>query len=157
MIIREAEQTDANELVMILSDFKESLTAYEPEDMREFRKEHKSDQEIKEKVLDMIKNKQKPVLIADDNDIVGFIIGEYKKNDHLIFKTVPYGLLEQLWVREDRREKGIASRLKEELFLLFRAQNCRYVKLFVLDRNPAIRIYKRWGFEQVLDSMQKRL
>ncbi|HUO82126.1 MAG TPA: GNAT family N-acetyltransferase [Gammaproteobacteria bacterium] len=60
--------------------------------------------------------------------------------------------LEDLYVREQARDRGIGRRLLARLALIARQRGCRRLEWWVLDWNePAIRFYKRLGAEPMQD------
>lgn len=158
MVIRKASKKDLDGLVELLIGFKEDLTQYEPEDLRIFRREEKSFSEIKRAVRSEIGNKDGRFLVVEEKGkLIGFCYGSVGKRRHMVFKPVIYGMLEHLWVREEYRGKGFASKLKNEFFKWFKEKGCKYVQLLVFDVHPAKKIYEKWGFELVLDRMVKKI
>lgn len=158
MHIRQAVLSDVDTLTTVLIDFKEGLTDYEPEDLKVFRQKHKSEDSIKQAVTSEIDNEHGLFLVIEDEDtIIGFGFGTVEENNHMVFETLTYGMLQHIWIHQDYRRRGLASELKEQLFDWFRQNDCSYVRLRVLDTNPAKQLYAKWGFEIVLDSMVKVL
>jgi len=158
MKIRKATARDMDEITGLLIEFKEELTDFEPEDLKIFRKKEKSLNLIKKSVKKEVENKNGRLLVADDNGkIIGFAYGTILDYNHMVFRTLRYGKLNHLWVRNKYRKKGISSTLKEDMFSWFKQKKCKYIELLVLDGNHAKDIYKKWGFEVVLDTMRKRI
>ena len=157
MKIRNATRDDLSSLIQLLIEFKEGLTDYEPEDMKVFRRKEKSLKLIKKSIENEIKNKNGLFLVVEDkNKLVGFAFGTLHENNHMVFETVKYGMLNHIWIKDDYRGKGLASKLKDKLFKWFKDNNCKYIRLLVLDINPAKHIYEMWGFEMILDEMVKK-
>jgi len=95
------------------------------------------------------------LVVEDNKKLIGFAFGTIQKNIHMIFETVKFGMLDHIWITNNFRGQGLASKLKNELFEWFKEKDCKYIKLLVLDSNTAKKIYEKWGFEIVLDSMVK--
>ncbi|MFT4250058.1 MAG: N-acetyltransferase family protein [Candidatus Woesearchaeota archaeon] len=158
MNIRVANKNDLDKLTNIFIDFKEELTAYEPEDIKVFRRNKKPFSLIKQAVSKKITDTKGMFLLAEEgNQVIGFGFATLKENDHVVFKTVRYGFINNMWVHKSYRGEGIASKIKNELFSWFKKNNCGYVELSVLDTNPAKKMYEKWGFEVTLTSMKKVL
>jgi len=152
--IRKATIKDLAPLTQLLIKFNERLTKYKPRDLKVFRRKEKSLNAIRESVKKEIKNKKGLFLVAEDkNNLVGFVFGTLQENNHMVFKTVKYGMLSHLWVKENYRGKGLATQFKKTLSVWFKKNNCKYIKLSVPDTDPAKRLYKKWGFEVLSDLM----
>ncbi|RLG14213.1 MAG: hypothetical protein DRN66_02610 [Candidatus Nanohalarchaeota archaeon] len=115
--IRKATKKDLDSLTQLLIEFKEVLTEYELEDLKVFRRKEKSLNSIKESVKAEIDNKKGLFLVAEDKDkLVGFGFGTLQEKNHLVFKTAKYRRLKHIWIKEEYRGKGLASKLKDRLF-----------------------------------------
>lgn len=105
-----------------------------------------------------IKAKNTYYLVAVANDkIVAYARGEIKYSKNLFFKRVRTGHLHSLAVLKKYRKKGIASRLHREIEQWFKKRKCIQMNLFVLENNPAIDIYKKWGYKTFVNTMSKKL
>ena len=156
MKIRKANKNDLEQLTQLIIEFKEGLTDFEPEDLKVFRRKEKSMGLIKKSVQEEIDNPNGLFLVAEDEKkLVGFAFGTIRENIHMVFDTVKFGMLNHIWLTKNYRGQGLASKFKEELFQWFKSKDCKYIKLLVLDANPAKQIYEKWGFKIVLDSMVK--
>ncbi len=66
-----------------------------------------------------------------------------------------YGYLETMYVDENARGKGVATKLFLEAKKWLRAKGVRQIKLRVFSNNTeAIKLYKKWGFEDVVSEMR---
>ncbi len=158
MIIKKASIEELDKLTKILIKFKEAVKEFEQEKFRVLKNKKKPYEVIKNSVEKKITNEKGLFLIAYEKDeIIGFINGILREFNHLIYEPFIYGEIAQIWVKEEFRKNGISSALRDELFEWFKTNNCKYVKLEVLDNNPALRIYEKWGFEPVLKIMKKKL
>ncbi|MEA3515380.1 MAG: GNAT family N-acetyltransferase [Nanoarchaeota archaeon] len=156
MEIRKVNNNDLEQLTQLIIEFKEGLTDFEPEDLKVFRRKIKSSDLIKKSVKEEIDNPNGLFLVAEDeNKLVGFIFGTIRENTHMVYDTVKFGMLNHIWITNNYRGRGLASKFKDNLFQWFKDNNCKYIKLLVLDANPTKHIYEKWGFEIVLDSMVK--
>ena len=158
MKIRKAIKKDLSSLTQLIIEFKECLTDYEPKYLKVFRRKEKSPTLIKKSVEQEIENKNGLFLVVEDkNKLVGFAFGIINNTNHMVFKVVKYGLLSHIWIKHESRGQGLSSKLKDKLFNWFEKNNCEYIKLSVLDINPAKHIYESWGFEMVLDEMVRKI
>lgn len=105
-----------------------------------------------------IKTKNTEYLVATiDDKITAYAIGEIKKNKNPFFKTVKTGRLVALAVAKKYRKRGIASLLYQEMEGWFKKRKCLQIDLFVVNNNPAISIYKKWGYKTFVNNMSKKL
>jgi len=94
-------------------------------------------------------------LLAEvDGEAVGFALFFH---DYSTFEGRPGIYLEDLYVREEQRGRGLGRRLIGRLAALAVERNCRRLDLSVLHWNPAREVYRRLGFEQMSDWLPYRL
>ena len=105
-----------------------------------------------------IRKRNEVLLVAEDGDkIIGFLLGSIKKRPS-IFKLKRIGHLDELYVNRRYRGKGISSKLKDEFFKWLKKKEIKYVNLDVITLNKkAIKIYKKWGFNDHLIDMVRKL
>ncbi len=155
-MIRKATLSDLDDLIKLLVLFKRDLTNYVPDDLKVFRKKEKPISLIRESVKEELENKKGLFLVIEEKkELIGFGYGTINEYVHMLFEPVRHGMLNHIWIKENFRGKGFSSMLKDRLFDWFVDNDCKYVKLLVLDINPAKEIYENWGFELYLDSMIK--
>ncbi|MFC1768617.1 GNAT family N-acetyltransferase [Nanoarchaeota archaeon] len=158
MKIVTATKKDLDVIVDLMIQFKEYLSKFEPKDMLCFREVEKSHPKIRKSVLKEIMNPNGRFLVLkNDNEIIGFVYGSIEVYNHLVFKPLKRGVLQHLWVDKNYWGRGLSSKLKNHLFKWFKMKKCKYVVLYVLDRNPSHKIYKKWGFENLIETMVKKL
>ncbi len=158
MIIKKASIEELDKLTKILIEFKENVKEFEQEEFRVFKNKKKPYETIKNSVEKKITNEKNLILIAyEEKEIVGFMTGILREFNHLVYEPFTYGEIMNLWVKEEFRKNGISSELRDELFKWFKVNECKYIRLQMLDSNPALGIYEKWGFEPVLKIMKKKL
>lgn len=96
------------------------------------------------------------VAVVDDK-IVGYARGEIKHSPNFFFKKVKTGYLHSLVVMKKYRGKGIASQLHQKMLGWFTKRKCLAMNLSVVNNNPAINIYKKWGYKTFIYKMSKKL
>jgi GNAT superfamily N-acetyltransferase len=94
------------------------------------------------------------LLAEADGEAVGFALFFH---DYSTFEGRPGIYLEDLYVRENQRGRGIGRRLMARLAALAVARDCRRLDLSVLHWNPAREVYERLGFEHKKDWLPYRL
>ncbi len=57
------------------------------------------------------------------------------------------GKLDYLMVKEEFRGKGFGKELMDWAMLLFDRNNVRHIEVKVIDGNPAIHLYEKYGFK----------
>lgn len=67
------------------------------------------------------------------------------------------GYIDNLFVSSKYLGRGYATVLKEEYFRWLRSKKIKYCQLDVLAKNPAKRIYERWGFSVDALRMTRKL
>jgi GNAT superfamily N-acetyltransferase len=73
----------------------------------------------------------------------------------MIFEKVKFWELWYIWIDKQFRNKWLSSKIKNIIFNWFKEKNCKFVKLSVLNKNPAKKIYMKWWFETILCDMKK--
>ena len=158
MKIRPATIDDLDQLTELTIKFKTELVQYSPEYMLPYHKTHKTEEEIHQNINQEVINPKGLYLVAKEADqIIAFAFGTHKHTNHLLFKDVKFGTIDYLWINKEHRQNGIASMFKEKLKKWFKKENCQYINLIVLDKNPAKRVFKKWGFEKVLSLMRLKI
>ncbi len=154
--IKEAQKKDINELVELLIDFKINLTPLTPLKAQKTRKEIKPKYLIKKYLEKEICNKKNLFLVAEkNNSLVGFVLGKIKIKEHSVFKEIKYGSIENLWVCEKHRRKGLSKEFYKTLLNWFKKNNCKYISIKTLSKNPIKKIYEKWGFESYIEEKRK--
>ena len=102
----------------------------------------KSDEELKNELINIIENDNNIIVCEDDGIVVGYIM--YKINA----KKSKVLWIDQLAVDEDQRGKGIAKLLINKVRNLANEENCDRVELCCWDFNDnAMEMYKHLGFK----------
>ena len=81
------------------------------------------------------------IIAIDDDNIVGF---------GGISVVLDESTLNNIAVRIDKRNQGIASHILEELINLSKSLNCSFITLEVnITNSPAIKLYEKFGFKNL--------
>jgi ribosomal protein S18 acetylase RimI-like enzyme len=86
-----------------------------------------------------LRDKESYIAVTEtENQIIGFckvdINGENGKLDYLV-------------VKEEFRGKGYGKELMDWAMLMFTRNNVRHIEVKVIDGNPTIHFYEKYGFE----------
>ncbi len=66
-----------------------------------------------------------------------------------------YGYIETMYIDEDLRGKGMATKLFLEAKKWLKVKGVKQIKLKVFSNNMyAIKLYKKWGFENIVSEMR---
>lgn len=126
--------------------------------------ERKYDTNVKEtfivsKCYKNILNNNKKILIGavDNNEIIGFIYG-YLKEEAGDFVKENVALIDALYVLDEYRKKGIATKLIDEFYKWCKDKNVKIVNIGVfIDNKEAYNLYKKLGFVENTFLMSKYL
>jgi ribosomal protein S18 acetylase RimI-like enzyme len=81
-------------------------------------------------------------LVAEEDQIVGFLIVNYNR-------SLKKALIENIYVKPEERGKGVGDALLNEMFKQLPEMGCEYVATLVPpDAQGAIDLYERSGFSQ---------
>jgi ribosomal protein S18 acetylase RimI-like enzyme len=129
-----------------------------PQHLDGFCLKKNSDEIFRDSVRKMIHSKNGLVLLSEiDEKPVGFSTSIIKKN-FPIFQLEKFGYIAAIFVREEFRDWGISSKLKDETFKWLRRKGIKKVSLNVLQNNSqAIKVYEKWGFSTFLSEMSMDL
>ena len=97
-------------------------------------------------------------LVAEfDGALVGYAFATLKNLNDPFFKPVRVGTLDAIAVKKKYRGRGIARELHQELVRWFSMNRCQSIQLDVLSKNPAVDLYKKWGYTVTAHRMTKAL
>lgn len=126
--------------------------------------ERKYDSNVKEtykvnKYFTQIYDKDYNTLICAiiDDKIIGFIYGllKHEKGD---FAKENVGFIDALYVKNEYRNQGIASKLIEEFYKWCDIKEIKYIEIgSFVENDVAYNLYKKLGFEVVTYYMKKSL
>ena len=104
---------------------------------------------LKEDFLETISGKEEVILFAKNEKVEGYI--RFSFFDNFVY-------IDDIFVKEELRKKGIASKLIEEIFKIAKEKKLEKVRLGVLINNQnAINLYKKLGFDFRRYEMEKEL
>ena len=79
-----------------------------------------------------------------------------KKSDEF-FSAPNVGLFHALLVTKKYRRKGIAKKLRLEMEKWFRKKKVDFIYLEAFAMNPAVNVYKKWGYKTSTYKMFKKV
>jgi len=105
-----------------------------------------------------IKSPKGLVLVAeDDGKLVGYSLIFIKKNVK-IYSAKEIGHISDLYIEENFRGKGIASKFKKMAFSWFKQKGIKFASIAVHAKNRhAHSVYEEWGFFDFLTEMRIKL
>ena len=112
---------------------------------------------IREKI-EKTKSEDTLALVAQENDIVGFLTCSIKDRNNPNWQTSKIGHIGGVYVTPAYRRQGVAAALMEEAFKWLRERKIEYVDLNVVVQNTeAIAAYSALGFEPLQHNLIKKL
>ena len=94
-------------------------------------------------------------VVEDEGKLVAYILGSIQTNN--FEKDKLRGHIESVFVSKDFRNKKLGKELYLKLIEWFKKQGCTQLILEVAEGNPAIKVYKKWGFKTTRREMKKKL
>jgi ribosomal protein S18 acetylase RimI-like enzyme len=160
--IRKAQKDDVNQVFAVLlrmiasEDASAKKTSKCLLGLRRRRKDFVAS--AKRELLREFREKNAGYLVAvQDGKIVGYARGSVVLEKSPFFKPVRIGYLNALAVLKSHAGKGIASALNMEMERWLKKKGCSQIHLDVFERNPAVRIYEKWGYKTYNLKMVKRV
>lgn len=150
-LIRKANIADVKTIVSIWERFlneHDTIVAARNSQLKEMNLRNDDVPLMYEKfLLDNIQSESGIVFVAEDNgQIIGYSLG-FIKNEIPIFKIKQYGYISDMYVSKKYRNKGISSKLKDEMIAWFKGKGVEYASIgFYADNREAHEIYNKWGF-----------
>ncbi len=107
--------------------------------------------------MGFIKKRNKLALIAEeDNKIIGFLLGKINKRRG--FKIEKTAHIEKIFVDENYRNKGVATKLKNEFIKWAKKKGAKALTLYVaVENKKALKLYKSWNLKKYCYGMYKLL
>jgi ribosomal protein S18 acetylase RimI-like enzyme len=148
--IRKASLQDIDALVTLnstLADYHASLDQY-------YKPGHKTESYFREKILEVIFNKNIHILVAETNEIIGYIIGVIEEAKPFVIPDT-IGKISHAFVKEEYRHQGVGTNLVTRLLTWFKEHDITYVELSVDSRNEsAIAAWHNLGFKEYMKKMR---
>ena len=162
VIIRKAKLEDVEDLVSLENDLFNNQIEYikksNPDNLYNFKLKKDSNIFLKDFLKSTVHSKNALLLVADfENKIVGYLLIIIKKNIP-IFKLEKLAEITDLYIKDEFRGRNISSKLIDEGFKWCKSKNISTIMLDALPNNDqAINVYKKWGFDEFLVEMRKKL
>lgn len=150
MIIRKANHSDKKELIRLTIKFDKSTREILPEIQNKYREFKNPPQAMEEKIENYLKDPDYIVFVADDGGLLrGYISGKINEKKGRVYDKEGY--LENWYMEEDYRSKGIGKKLFNRLVEEFKKLNCTHIEVGALSDKPEIiKIYEHLGFTKIL-------
>jgi ribosomal protein S18 acetylase RimI-like enzyme len=82
------------------------------------------------------------ILAIENKKVIGYISGLIESNSYEKF-----GYIEEVFVKQKYRKKGISSQLKDKFLEFLKSKDVILCRIDVNPDNPAQETYKKWGFK----------
>ena len=143
MNIRKARKED----MKAVQDLRYKLSKYEKEIGLNIAVPEWGYTEVGERDYNYFLNKQFIYVAEDNQKIVGFITGEILSKKE--WYTVQLGTINNLFVLEEYRGKGIGKKLMETMMDAFKEKGINNFELYALNNNEnALKFYEKLGFRK---------
>jgi ribosomal protein S18 acetylase RimI-like enzyme len=158
-MIRKVRESDKKQLYSLLYEFhvgfhREKLLKDSP--ILQFTSYKDPDQRIKSGVEDLFKDGSVVFVAEENGELVGYIHGNIKLKEFYISNKEGY--IEDLYVKQDFRNKGIGKLLYGELLTVFKEAECTHVGISAYSENSqAIEFYHKLGFKDFVLEMKKAI
>ncbi|GAI11287.1 unnamed protein product [marine sediment metagenome] len=97
------------------------------------------------------------LVTVEDGKIIAYVRGILIKTLHVLNVKLR-GVIDNLYVEEEYRRRGVAQNLIEELIKWFKGKNVDVMTLHIYPHNAeAIALYKKFGFKEYNLNMSRRL
>lgn len=143
MNIRKARKED----MKAVQDLRYKLSKYEKEIGLNIAVPKWGYTEVGERDYNYFLNKQFIYVAEEDEKIVGFITGEILPKKE--WYTVQLGTINNLYVLEDYRHKGIGKQLMQTMINSFKEKGIETFELYAFSNNvDALKFYEKLGFKK---------
>ena len=154
MIIRQASEQDILEIIKLVSCLDKQHEGYDP---------YFSVKENPEKLMvvhyqKIIESNKDLCLVAEENgQLVGYAFGKIEESAEY-YKEEKFGMLNEIFVSEACRKKGIANLMLEKMYSWLRIRGVNHIELEVASPNTlAQSIWQKKGFTTYLHKMRKAI
>ena len=148
MIIRKATKADYIELLKLLEAFYVGFNRGQlfPEKFSKFEAYKNMNEVLKQTTSNYLNDNKYIVFVADNGEnLDGYICGVIKEKEHKIFDKE--GCIEDWFVKESVRKKGVGSVLYKALVKEFRLHKCTHLAIESYAFNvSALAFYRKLGF-----------
>lgn len=104
-----------------------------------------------------VRKKSKITLVAEEEEVIGFIQVDIKNNDDF-FRMKKFAMLSACVVDINHRKKGVAKQLTEEAVKEVKKRNVKYMKTECYNVNKdAMRAWEKLGFQKISTNLLRKL
>jgi PhnO protein len=159
MVIRRATFEDKDQLLNLFNQFEEYYQKNHilSKDLQAFEEEKDQNQAFETSVNKYLTDPNYFTLVAElEGKLIGYISG--KSIERLRYIMDRKGFIEDWFVLEEFRGKGIGKQLLTKIIELFKQDGCTHLELSVYTQNrEAITVYNQLGFISVDIIMVKKI
>lgn len=153
MNIRKACKEDIPEIVELWWDMMQYHKKYQ-EKIYKPKPRKKFDKIVTSKIKKDLKKQDTILLVAEEKEIIGFILAKTEKEEYKRFKHDLRGYVGELIVKKENRNKGTGKALLQKALQELKKKGVTLTDIYVDKRNKrAIKLYEKTGFKKVLDLM----
>ena len=147
MIIRKAKIKDLDQIVKLALDFAKYHHKFDPY----FAYKSDISKIYRENFIKSIYSTKRLLLVAQDNNrLVGYCLGSLATRSP-IFKIYDIGVINDAFIDQDYRRKGLLELFLKEMFKWFKSKKIHDVELFVVAKNEIGKnAWAKYGFEDIL-------
>lgn len=146
MVVRRSVSSDKDQLLVLFKKFDNYLKKLFSEEFFPFTIYKDKDRTFSNILELWLTNPEYFIFVAEENNqIIGYICGTVKNKPLRVLNKE--GSIEEWYVEEKYRGKGMGKQLYEELLKEFKKAGCTHLGLRVYTaNNSAINIYRKMGF-----------
>ena len=160
MIIREYEIRDREQIKSLLVELQEYVVEIDKFNLNMIADSYKVDY-FKFMMRDCAANQGKVFVAEENQKVVGFIAGfvqAYDERDKLDYTCPKKGIIAELVVSKDSRNKGAGKLLLDKMENHFNSIGCEFVQLEVFSYNDgAKKFYAKNNYEERMVTLFKKL
>jgi ribosomal protein S18 acetylase RimI-like enzyme len=152
MRIREARVEDVPALMRLWAEFVAHEEAFDPAEFDVRRKQRKRYRDL---FIEKLSDPEAAVFVAEDGELVGYAMGWLR---HRFLGKGQTGYVNDVFVTEKARRKGIGGALMKTLVAWFKSRGADKVDLYVYAANEkAMGLYDSLGFRIIAHRLTKEL
>ncbi len=160
MEILELKQNEVEQVKDLLVDLQKYVISIDKYNLNIISKDYR--EKYFEYLLNDCNNNQGKIFVAvENNDIIGMIAGyiqKYENRDKLDYLCPKKGIVAELIVSRDYRNKGIGQLLLDKIENYFKSIDCEFVQIDIFAYNEnAKKFYYKNGYEDRMITVFKKI
>ena len=158
--VRKARKEDLTELKNLYVNYTLDIEKITPPRQRFYKKKKINFKQMHDKAfIKSLEDKSRFYLVAlVENKIIGGISGRIEIFKNPMYEdSIKIGNVEFVFISKKSRGKRISTILFKALVEEFKKKKCNIMRLEVATKNPAKKIYEKWGFESSAIKMMRKI